>query len=81
MMNQTSFEKTILDLCGGTGSWSRPYAAAGYNVIKITLPENDVRWFRVPDYQVYGVLAAPPVTIFQCLGRNTGRRKMRTEGH
>ena len=22
----------ILDLCGGTGSWSRPYRDAGYDV-------------------------------------------------
>ena len=31
--------KIILDLCGGTGSWSRPYKEAGYDVRLITLPE------------------------------------------
>ena len=30
--------KIILDLCGGTGSWSKPYRAAGYDVRVITLP-------------------------------------------
>lgn len=35
-------KKIILDLCGGTGSWSKPYAKAGYKVINITLPEYDV---------------------------------------
>lgn len=27
--------KTILDLCGGSGSWSLPYAKAGYRVIVV----------------------------------------------
>lgn len=30
--------KIILDLCGGTGSWSKPYRDAGYDVRVITLP-------------------------------------------
>lgn len=34
--------KLILDLCGGTGAWSRPYRDAGYDVEVITLPEYDV---------------------------------------
>lgn len=34
--------KIILDLCGGTGSWSKPYKDAGYDVRVITLPEHDV---------------------------------------
>jgi hypothetical protein len=32
----------ILDLCGGTGAWSKPYKEAGYDVRVITLPEWDV---------------------------------------
>jgi hypothetical protein len=32
----------ILDLCGGTGSWSKPYSDAGYDVRVITLPDYDV---------------------------------------
>lgn len=34
--------RVILDLCGGTGSWSQPYKDAGYDVHVITLPEYDV---------------------------------------
>jgi hypothetical protein len=37
-----SMAKIILDLCGGTGSWSKPYRDAGYDVKVITLPEFDV---------------------------------------
>jgi site-specific DNA-cytosine methylase len=54
------FYKTILDLCGGTGAWSKPYKEAGYNVILVDLP-NDVRLFKPPK-KVYGILAAPPCT-------------------
>jgi hypothetical protein len=35
-------QKIILDLCGGTGAWSRPYREAGYDVRVITLPKWDV---------------------------------------
>src|SRR3990167_5285616 len=63
-------EKIILDLCGGTGSWSRPYKEAGYTVRVITLPDNDVRrWRENPQVMnvlgnVYSILAAPPCTMF-----------------
>ena len=53
--------KIILDLCGGTGAWSRPYAEAGYDVRNITLPDCDVRTYEPPE-NVYGILAAPPCT-------------------
>jgi hypothetical protein len=56
--------KIILDLCGGTGSWSKPYVDAGYDVRLITLPDNDVRTFVPPKEPVYGILAAPPCTEF-----------------
>ncbi len=52
-----------MDLCGGTGSWSKPYRDAGYDVRLITLPDNDVRNYQPPE-NVYGVLAAPPCTVF-----------------
>jgi hypothetical protein len=55
--------KVILDLCGGTGSWSKPYVAAGYEVRVITLPENDIRAFEHHG-PVHGILAAPPCTHF-----------------
>lgn len=56
-------KKIILDLCGGSGAWSRPYKEAGYDVRLITLPDNDVRTYQPPD-NVYGILAAPPCTEF-----------------
>ena len=56
-------DRIILDLCGGTGAWSKPYADAGYDVCVVTLPDQDVRLFKPPT-GVYGVLAAPPCTMF-----------------
>ncbi len=64
MMNS---DKIILDLCGGTGSWSKPFKDAGYDVRLITLPENDVRFYQPPE-NVYGILAAPPCTEFAVSG-------------
>lgn len=62
-------EKIILDLCGGTGAWSAPYKKAGYDVRVITLPENDVREYAPPE-GVYGILAAPPCTMFSLARQN-----------
>ena len=56
--------KIILDLCGGTGAWSKPYQDAGYDVRIITLPDYDVRLYIPPIDDVYGILAAPPCTEF-----------------
>ena len=53
--------RIVLDLCAGSGAWSAPYVAAGYHVIKVTLPDHDVRTY-VPPPNVWGVLAAPPCT-------------------
>ena len=54
--------RVILDLCGGTGAWSRPYyIGTGYDVWRVTLPARDVRLF-IPPPNVYGILAAPPCT-------------------
>lgn len=57
---RTGKPKIILDLCGGTGSWSRFYKAAGYDVRNITLPDFDVLTYKPPE-NVYGILAAPPM--------------------
>jgi hypothetical protein len=56
---------TILDLCGGTGAWSLPYAEAGYDVVLVDLPR-DVRLIRHMEFpeRVHGILAAPPCTVF-----------------
>ena len=68
-----SDKKIILDLCGGTGAWSRPYAEAGdYDVRNITLPGNDVRTYEPPQ-GVYGILSAPPCTEFSLAKGNRPR--------
>lgn len=67
--------KIILDLCGGTGSWSRPWVLNEYDVKIITLPEHDVRTYTPPS-EVYGILAAPPCTEFSvlnCIAENRYR--------
>jgi hypothetical protein len=79
--------KIILDLCGGTGSWSEPYKKRGYDVRLITLPEFDVRlWRRYPEViepietgDIYGVLAAPPCTMFS-RARSTAKTPRDFEG-
>jgi len=55
--------KIILDLCGGTGSWSLPYKMENYDVRLVTLPDHDVTDY-IPPANVYGVLAAPPCEMF-----------------
>ena len=70
---QNNNQKIILDLCGGTGSWSKPYKEAGYDVRLVTLPENDVLTYLQPP-GVYGILAAPPCTEFS-LAKNGSHRK------
>ncbi|MDD4875857.1 MAG: hypothetical protein PHQ86_01815 [Dehalococcoidales bacterium] len=72
-------DKIILDLCGGTGAWSRPYKEAGYDVRLITLPEQDVRYYKPPK-NVYGILAAPPCTDFCISGTRWWAEKDRTKG-
>ena len=71
-------KKIILDLCGGTGSWSKPYKDAGYTVYNLTLPDCDLRTdielyedkifighdTYLPIKDIYGILAAPPCTMF-----------------
>jgi len=60
-------DKVILDLCGGTGAWSKPYKDAGYDAQIVTLPNDDIRLFEVTE-RVYGILAAPPCTEFAVSG-------------
>lgn len=77
-------DKIILDLCGGTGSWSKPYKDAGYDVRVITLPDYDIletrfinsrseglefngeggKFLFISYSSIYGILAAPPCTMF-----------------
>ena len=65
--------KIILDLCGGTGSWSKPYLYNRYDVRLITLPKYNVLAYK-PPRNVYGILAAPPCTEFS-LAKNGNHRK------
>ncbi len=66
----------ILDLCGGSGNWSKPYAEADYDVllIDIQLPDRcgavfgDVAHLERLPFRVIGVLAAPPCTMFSRAG-------------
>lgn len=65
-------DKIILDLCGGTGSWSKPYKDAGYDVRVITLPMFDVTDPNLIHdivnsemvFRIHGIFAAPPCTMF-----------------
>lgn len=71
-------KKIILDLCGGTGAWSKPYKDAGYDVRVITLPTQNVETYE-PPLNVYGVLAAPPCTMFP-MARTTAKTPRDLEG-
>ena len=78
-MNKPVKDRIILDLCGGTGAWSRPYREAGYDVRLVTLPEQDVRYYK-PPRRVYGIFAAPPCTDFCISGTRWWVEKDRTKG-
>ena len=75
----------ILDLCGGTGSWSEPYYAAGYEVVVVDpfstadgAIRRDVRQFSATTSglgQVHGVLCAPPCTQFSVSGARWWKSK------
>jgi len=71
--------KIILDLCGGTGSWSSPYKEAGYDVRLVTLPDNDVLTYKPPK-NVYGILAAPPCTMFSLARTRAKKERCFREG-
>jgi len=72
-------KKIILDLCGGTGAWSKYYAQdPSYKVYNLTLPDCDVTRladlpsdvaYALQEGKVYGILAAPPCTEFS-IARN-----------
>jgi len=82
-------DKIILDLCGGSGAWSKPYKENGYDVKLITLPEYDItqtefygkmlvvrngaNFCVIPYKNIYGILAAPPCTEFSIAKGNRPR--------
>lgn len=61
--------KTILSLCDFSGTWSKPYRDAGYNVIQVDLKHGGdarlIEWQKIP---IHGILAAPPCTDFSGSG-------------
>lgn len=61
-------DKIIIDLCGGTGTWSKPYSDNGYEVINATLPDMDMTTEKVIKeliaYKPYGILFAPECTVW-----------------
>ena len=80
----------ILDLCGGTGAWSKPYKDAGFEVVLVTLPELNIynlmpttHWICLRDAShrqirysdIFGVLAAPPCTEFS-VAKNSRPRNL-----
>lgn len=92
-------QKIILDLCGGTGSWSKPYKDAGYKVYIITLPDFDIRktiigkdgFCFIGKFEtekslfirrdtIYGILAAPPCTMFSYARTNAKKPRDLKEG-
>ena len=91
----TNKKKIILDLCGGTGSWARPYLEAGYKVYTITIPDYDIlktkiekdifefrgkKLLRIAKKDVYGILAAPPCTMFSFARTNAKKPRDLKEG-
>ncbi len=56
----------VLDLCGGTGAWSAPYRAAGYDVelVDLGVDGRDARLLQRLRGAFCGVLAAPVCTVF-----------------
>ena len=88
-------KEIILDLCGGTGSWARPWKESGYKVITITLPDYSVlnvsfvdryihfrgkKTIVVDMDKVFGVLAAPPCTMFSFARTNAKKPRDLKEG-
>ena len=84
MKKEENSKKIILDLCGGTGAWSEPYRKAGYKVYNITLPDHDVRKYDVLHMHghenIYGILAAPPCTMFSFARTNAKKPRDLQEG-
>ena len=63
------FTRTILSLCDYTGNWSAPYADAGYDVVRVDLKTGtDIRLMERISRPVWGILAAPPCTMFASSG-------------
>lgn len=66
-------KKIILDLCGGTGSWSAPWKEAGFTVHNITLPDFDITKAYIGNALIIfpitggGELIVPPDDVYGIL--------------
>ena len=56
----------VLDLCGGTGSWSKPYRDAGYcvEIVDPIVDGRDARLLQRRNGGFRGILAAPVCTVW-----------------
>lgn len=80
-------KKIILDLCGGTGAWSKYYQQdPDYKVYVMTLPDFDITKpntfpgkiaHAIQTGKIYGILAAPPCTMFSIARNDTTAKKKR----
>ena len=57
-------QRIILSLFDQSGSWSMPYLLAGYNVIRVDLALGRDALTYSPPVRPWGVLAAPPCTVW-----------------
>jgi len=80
-MDKKNQRKIILSLCGGTGAWEEPYRKHPqiYDVRNITLPDYDVRIYT-PSENVYGILVAPPCTMFSLARTKANKPRDLKEG-
>lgn len=69
--------KTILHLCADTGSDTKPYQDAGYNVILVGSKIGVENYH--PPKGVYGIVANPPCTEFS-IARSGGKPRLGSDG-
>lgn len=69
--------KNILSLCDYSGNWCRFYREDDrYKVTIVDLKRGkDVRLFEKPPFDVHGILAAPPCTVFASSGARWQRSR------
>ena len=80
--NEYNANKIILSLFDYSGSWSQPYADAGYWVVRVDIQDGqdimqiDNQWVddNLSHGEIYGVLAACPCTVFA----NSGNKWKKT---
>jgi hypothetical protein len=71
--------RTILSICDYTGFWSAPYREAGYNVIQWDVKLGQDCRLQPTIGSAWGILAAPPCTIFSFAGNRAWAEGKRSE--